>query len=343
MSATHSHRVSFASMPTLLPVSGNSATGSIIGFGKSSPSKKCSTSSPAKAVSMRNKLSAALSLDPEEEDATATTDEGLSSTDTGRMTGLSVLPLPGVRTRRVRLNLGSPRSGSPKQRAKSPCDEEDDEEMPKSPVEVKRFRSLTLATPSSCASHRYHLSPTTPDPSRSDFKIFRADVLAVIFDFDGTLTATPGDKALHSTKVAELRDRAAMLKPFLQELRSADLTLGIMSKSSRATIIGALEEAGLSHLFNGPVIGKAVGLEGKAGFIEELILEGELQHLGEDGLFRVLLVDDDVRELDRAKAKGIQVYSAPEQGGLQVSHLEEICDSLGLDSVFGGCNLSDFE
>ena len=47
-----------------------------------------------------------------------------------------------------------------------------------------------------------------------------------------------------------------------------------MSKSTEATVIGALEEAGLRSLFNGPTVFKALGFEGKAGIIQEVASTG---------------------------------------------------------------------
>jgi len=194
---------------------------------------------------------------------------------------------------------------------------------------------MTLATPSSCASasrrQTWALSPSTPDAERSDLKLIRGDVGAILFDFDGTLTATPGDSAARSQKDEELVERAGLLGPFLAALRDAGITLGIISKSSEATIRGALESAALAPLFDGPIVAKAVGFEGKAGFIEELVCSGALQHLGQDGLHRVLLIDDDVRELDRARLQGIQTHPAPENGGLQAEDFDEILSRLDLE------------
>lgn len=224
--------------------------------------------------------------------------------------------------------------------AKSPLDSA----PPAHPSSERRARSLALATPSSCGGasvtsrYAYALSPTTPDPNRADLKLLSvdADVGAVIFDFDGTLTATRGDFAQRSQKCGELQERASFLRPWLQGLRDAGMTLGIMSKSSEQTIRTALQEAELIGLFDGgPIIGKAVGFDGKAGFIEDLVVgggEGEhcLVHLGLDGVQRVLLVDDDVRELDRARAWGIQTYPAPEEGGLTEADFKDIFSLLGL-------------
>jgi hypothetical protein len=175
------------------------------------------------------------------------------------------------------------------------------------------------------------LSPCTPDAERSDLKLIDGDVGAILFDFDGTLTATPGDSAAHHQKEEELVERAALLEPRLLALREAGITLGIISKSSEATIRGALDSAALASLFDGPIIGKAVGFDGKAGFIEDLVCSGALQHLGGDGLCRVLLIDDDVRELDRARLQGIQTYPAPESGGLRAQDLDEIFSRLGVE------------
>jgi hypothetical protein len=150
----------------------------------------------------------------------------------------------------------------------------------------------------------------------------------VFFDFDGTLTASPGERAQRCRKQVELRERASLLAPRLQALREAGLVLAIISKSSEATIVNALECADLRDLFDGPVLGKAIGLEGKAGFIEEICRRGCLHHLGTE--HRALLVDDDIRELDRARLKGIQTYAAPKEGGLQEDDFDEIFAGLGI-------------
>lgn len=42
---------------------------------------------------------------------------------------------------------------------------------------------------------------------------------------------------------------------------------------------------------------------------------------------RILLVDDDLLELERAKTRGIQVYAAPEDGGLQDEDFDAISES----------------
>jgi len=165
-------------------------------------------------------------------------------------------------------------------------------------------------------------------------KLLMGNVSVIFFDFDGTLTATPGNLVVRqrqSHKSDELRERASLLAPRLAALRDAGFLLGIISKSTEFTVRNALDAAGLSEFFTGPVVGKAVGLEGKAGFIQELALSGSLPPLGgEDvGLHRVLLVDDDVRELDRARAKGLQTWPAPAEGGLQEGDFDEIFACLG--------------
>jgi len=157
--------------------------------------------------------------------------------------------------------------------------------------------------------------------------LLRGDVSVIFFDFDGTLTATPGTLAMrHLHKSTELRERASLLAPRLAALRDAGMLLGIISKSTECTIRNSLNAAGLEEFFKGPVIGKAVGLEGKVGFIEELLSTGALPLLrGQTAsLHQVLLVDDDVRELDRARAKGVQTWPAPADGGLQEEDFNEI-------------------
>jgi len=200
---------------------------------------------------------------------------------------------------------------------------------------IQRPRSLNLLTPSSVSSMTYKLvlSPGTPQPNRDDLTLIGPGVGAIFFDFDGTLTASPGDEAQRCRKQVELRERAFLLFPPLRALRDAGITLGVLSKSSEATVVGALESAALLELFDGPVLCKAVGLEGKAGYIEDLVLRGSLRHLGPEGSSRVMLVDDDVRELDRARAKGIQTYAAPKYGGLQKEDFDEMFTALGLQAT----------
>jgi len=172
--------------------------------------------------------------------------------------------------------------------------------------------------------------PDTPDPQRCDMKLIAGDVAAIMFDFDGTLTASPGDHAQRSRKQIELLERSPLLAPRLKRLRESGIILGIISKSSECTIRGALQEAGLTELFNGPLIFKAVGLEGKAGFINDLVQHERFNWCGPSDIARVLLVDDDVRELDRARQRGIQTYASPSDGGLQEEDFDQIFAGLGL-------------
>lgn len=172
----------------------------------------------------------------------------------------------------------------------------------------------------------------SPRPDRERLRSIWGDVNVVLFDFDGTLTATPGEKAKRRFKIAELTERAPMLEPWLRRLREADVTLGMISKSSEDTLVAALTAAGLRALFNGPVLGGAVGLEGKAGFIEDLCAKGGgLAHIGPQALGHILLIDDDVSELLRARELGIQTYPAPATGGLQEDDFTDIFESLALD------------
>merc|ERR550532_2329704 len=55
-----------------------------------------------------------------------------------------------------------------------------------------------------------------------------------------------------------------------------------------------------------------------------MVVRGPLRHLGPAGVRRVLLVDDDIRELDRARSRGLQTYPAPVDGGLQEDDLDEL-------------------
>lgn len=192
--------------------------------------------------------------------------------------------------------------------------------------------SLRLATPSSsCSAALYRAStPGTPLPDRGDLRLIAGDVSAILFDFDGTLTATPGDMAVRCRKSQELRERAPLLEPRLRGLRDSGILLGIITKSSEATVRGALAAAELTELFAGPIHAKASGFEGKAGCIEDLVRMGGLRSLGAEGWRRVVLVDDDVMELDRARARGIQTYAAPSEGGLQKEDFDEIYRGLGL-------------
>merc|ERR1740129_486972 len=212
-------------------------------------------------------------------------------------------------------------------------DKEDGSPLQTPQAAIKRVTSLKLATPSSCASvaYKYVMTPTTPDPSRTGFRWVDEDIHVIFFDFDGTLTETPGEAVTHhSEKKAQLKERAGMLAPRLQALRNARMTLGIISKSTENTIREALQDAGLDELFDGPVLGKAVGFEGKAGFIRDLCESGELGLDAEDGMRCTLLIDDDVRELERAKQAGIQTFAAPQTGGLQEADFDELFANLGL-------------
>lgn len=189
--------------------------------------------------------------------------------------------------------------------------------------------SAAFGSLSKTASGLWHQLRVISQVKNRECKHIPGDVGAVIFDFDGTLTSTPGDRADRRSKINELKERAAMLSPWLRSLRSADLTLGILSKSTTDTLTAALEAAGLRDVFNGPVHGKAVGFEGKAGFIRDYCAQGgALGGLGPEGLKRVLLVDDDLTELVRAREFGIQTYPAPKDGGLQAEHFDEIFGAL---------------
>mmetsp|Transcript_42945 Transcript_42945/g.124174 ORF Transcript_42945/g.124174 Transcript_42945/m.124174 type:complete len:496 (+) Transcript_42945:146-1633(+) len=240
--------------------------------------------------------------------------------------------LPGVCTRRVRLSLptfGDSTPNSPSDCANVPATHEASSHG----AGPRKFQ-LKLATPSSCTSavHRYPMTPTTPDPARDGFKFIDDELDVVFFDFDGTLTETPGEAATQRwEKKTELQNRASMLRPRLEGLREAGLLLGIISKSTEQTIRESLDSAGLSDLFEGPVVGKALGFEGKAGFIVDMHRSGRIQ-LGSGGLSRVLLIDDDVRELDRARERGIQTFAAPPEGGLQECDFDEIFVCLNLPS-----------
>mmetsp|Transcript_19741 Transcript_19741/g.35779 ORF Transcript_19741/g.35779 Transcript_19741/m.35779 type:complete len:392 (-) Transcript_19741:128-1303(-) len=196
----------------------------------------------------------------------------------------------------------------------------------------RRQGHLELASSSATALRaNCLLSPGTPN--REALKLITGDASVVFFDFDGTLTATPGMISLRYRKQVELKERAPMLSPRLKALREAGKTLCIISKSTEGTIKTALDAAGISDYFNGPIVAKAVGLEGKAGFIKELVTEGQLRSLFTecaDPLRQVLLIDDDVYELDRAFQMGIQTYSAPQEGGLQEEDFNAIFHGLGL-------------
>lgn len=165
---------------------------------------------------------------------------------------------------------------------------------------------------------------------RDSFKVVEGEVDVVLFDFDGTLTETPGEAgARRRQKMSELVRRAPMLRPRLEGLRGAGMTLGIMSKSTEQTIRECLEAADLARVFDGPIVGKALGFEGKAGFIADLEQSGSLA-LGPGGLSRVLLVDDDVRELGRSRERGIQTFAAPPRGGLQEEDFDDFFALLNL-------------
>lgn len=184
------------------------------------------------------------------------------------------------------------------------------------------------------------------------------NVKVIMFDFDGTLTKTPGMQARRCDKVQELRDRYWFLMPHLSALQKAGFKLGVLSKSSCETVEDALEQTSLRTFFEGPVVGKAIGFEGKAGFICDFCVHGgALGELAEyeEGWRRVLLVDDDVAELERCLDAGVQTYAAPATGGLQAADFEKLFYDLDVPSIgclpgdlplaavpAGGCQASDW-
>lgn len=195
-----------------------------------------------------------------------------------------------------------------------------------------------LKTPSSCASSSRELGkcfvasvPGTPEPSREELRSVSGGVAFIFFDFDGTLTSVPGEKAQRRHKRADLRERAPLLQSRLESLQSAGITLGIITKSQEATVWGALADSGLDGYFEGPVIGAAIGFEGKAGLIEEFLAKSDSASSGQADFKRVLLIDDDVSELDRARERGIQTFPAPKDGGLQEDDFAALFGSLGVE------------
>lgn len=200
--------------------------------------------------------------------------------------------------------------------------------------------SQSLGSLKMSLSQPLQLTPSTPQLRPENFRQVNGGVSIIFFDFDGTLTATPGDRAARRHKLGELCERAPMLEPRLRALRAAGITLGIISKSTEATIRDALGAASLEKYFDAPVLGKAVGFEGKVGFIEDMAREGILRVLNtrsvspeqrlQAAAHRVLLVDDDLRELERARERGVQVYAAPPEGGLQEKDFDIILQGIRL-------------
>lgn len=178
---------------------------------------------------------------------------------------------------------------------------------------------------------------STPELDRAEFQNITGRCDVIMFDFDGTLTSTPGDRQVRCQKRVEICERASMLRPKLEALRAAGCTLGILSKSTENTIRDALTAGGLINLFDGAIVGKAVGLEGKAGFVLDLARQGGLRPKGERRVgpvaHKILLVDDDLLELERARAAGLQTYAAPADGGLQENDFQVILDSLRLSAA----------
>jgi phosphoglycolate phosphatase-like HAD superfamily hydrolase len=197
------------------------------------------------------------------------------------------------------------------------------------------------------ARRGFEITPDTPAPRREDFKQLAGGVSVIFFDFDGTLTKTPGDRAVRATKLSELTERAPMLEQRFQALQEAGAVLGIISKSTEGTVRDCLEAAGLASLFQAPVIGKAVSFEGKVGIIADLVRKGTLGSLGaslfswEDDLRHVMLVDDDPLELERCRARGVQAYAAAECGGLQEEDFDVIVAAVRRPpQKWGGSSLS---
>jgi hypothetical protein len=193
------------------------------------------------------------------------------------------------------------------------------------------------------ARRGFEVVPDTPAPRREDFKQLAGGVAVIFFDFDGTLTQTPGDKAIRASKMSELKERAPMLGRRLRALQEAGGLLGIISKSTEATVRDCLEAAGLTSLFQAPVVGKAVNFEGKVGIIADMVRKGSLGTLStnsfswEDDLRHVMLVDDDPLELERCRARGVQAYAAAEFGGL-VDEDFDVIESAVRRPVKWGCS-----
>lgn len=178
----------------------------------------------------------------------------------------------------------------------------------------------------------YAPTAVSSQPDRGDLSAIDGAVEVIFFDFDGTLTETPGTRASHASKMAELMGRTPLLRPRLQRLREADIILGVVSKSTEQTVSTALQETGLMEFFNGPIVGKAAQLDGKAGIIQALFEEGgTLAHLGSEAWEKALLIDDDISELVWARDIGMQTFAAPAQGGLQADDFQELFRSLGLE------------
>jgi len=97
------------------------------------------------------------------------------------------------------------------------------------------------------------------------------DVVAIFFAFDGTLTTLPGERAVRGHKGDDFRNRAPLLKPWLCAVRKAGIQLFIISKSTEHAISTALDDAGLKELFDFPLFTKAIGYDGKAGFIADFV------------------------------------------------------------------------
>merc|ERR1719428_859562 len=174
-------------------------------------------------------------------------------------------------------------------------------------------------------------------PSRHDFRVIVGGADIVMFDFHGTLTSTPGHLVKRrSQEVQELCARAQMLALHLGQLRKANLMLGIISRSGAGDIKHALGAASLRHLFNGPVVGNAQDIRGKAGVIQDLCTQpdGALANLGPEQMHRILLVDDDVYQLSLARDCGIPAFAAPQSGGLQESDFKEILTGVSLSPDF---------
>jgi len=192
--------------------------------------------------------------------------------------------------------------------------------------------SGSLSSLKTTLTDAHALRPGTPLPERNEYRNITGKVDVIMFDFDGTLTSTPGDRQVRSRKRAEIIERAVLLRPWLQSLREAVCLMGVISKSTEGTIRDALGAGGLASFFEAPIVGKAIGFEGKVGFIQDMARRGVLRRPGErrpgPPLHRILLVDDDVLELERANAKGLQTYAAPGEGGLQEGDFAAIHKSL---------------
>lgn len=147
-------------------------------------------------------------------------------------------------------------------------------------------------------------------------------VKIIFFDFDGTLTNTPGGEGANPLR--ELKERTPLLTKYLTLLGEAGILVGILSKRRTDDLRSYLATTKLTRFFTTTVEVPTSSLGGK---VSEIQKELEGKYLVDEN---AALVDADYDELKLARGAGVHTYPAPKQGGLTESDFEAIMHMIGV-------------